>query len=85
MFLDSGHNYCQHCGNPLVRFVSPETAARLTDMSVEYWRKLIKERKIKVVKFGRSVRIPFSEILANAHEYAPIRTKEDVLNELIGS
>ncbi len=54
--------FCEHCGSYLEQYYSPKTAAQICDLSEQFFRNLIRDRKIKSVKFGRSVRIPASEI-----------------------
>ena len=55
--------YCGHCGSPLEHHLSIETAAKLYDCSEQFFRNLVRDRKIGFVKIGRLVRIPHSEIL----------------------
>ena len=55
--------FCGHCGSPLEHHLSVETAAQLYDCSEQFFRNLIKSRRIGFVKIGRLVRIPHSEIL----------------------
>ena len=54
--------YCGHCGSPLEHHLSIETAAQLYDCSEQFFRNLVRDRKIGFVKIGRLVRIPLSEI-----------------------
>lgn len=64
--------FCPYCGSCIERYFSADTAAKLTDLSPEYFRKLIKERKINVVRFGRAVRIPASVLFDFAESYPSI-------------
>ncbi len=59
--------YCPHCGNTQERYYSIETAAQLMDCSEQFFRNLIRDRRIGYVKLGRMVKIPSSELkkLAN--------------------
>ena len=43
-------------------YYSIKSAAHLIDSSEQYFRNLVRDRKITFVKFGRSVRIPATEI-----------------------
>ena len=54
--------YCPYCGNPHERYYSIETAAMLLDCSEQFFRNLIRDRKIGYVKIGRMVKIPSSEL-----------------------
>jgi len=54
--------FCETCGSPLEQYLSIETAAKLIDCSEQFFRNLIRDRKIRYVKFGRSVRLPVSAI-----------------------
>lgn len=54
--------YCPYCGNPPERYLSIETAAMLLDCSEQFFRNLIRDRKIGYVKIGRMVKIPSSEL-----------------------
>ena len=56
-------HFCEHCGSPLERHYSIESAAKLFDCSQQFFRNLIRDRKIGFVKVGRLVRIPHSELL----------------------
>ena len=55
--------FCGHCGSPLESSLSIESAAQLYDCSQQFFRNLVRDRKIGFVKIGRLVRIPHSEIL----------------------
>ena len=55
--------YCEHCGSPLEKLYSIESAAKLFDCSEQFFRNLIRDRKIGYYKIGRLVRIPDSELL----------------------
>jgi len=54
--------YCEYCGSYLERYYSVNSAAKICDLSAQFFRNLIRDRKIKYVNFGRSVRIPTSAI-----------------------
>ena len=54
------------------RYYSVKTAAKLLDCSEQFFRNLIRDRKIGFVKFGRMVRIPVSEIEKLKIEYQSI-------------
>ena len=54
--------FCGHCGSPLERHLSIESASELFDCSQQFFRNLIRDRKIGFIKIGRLVRIPLSEI-----------------------
>jgi len=54
--------YCGHCGSPLEHHLSIESAAQLFDCSEQFFRNLVRDRKIGFIKIGRLVRIPHSEI-----------------------
>lgn len=54
------------------KFYSVKTAAKLIDCSEQFFRNLIRDRKITFVKFGRLVRIPISEIQKLKVEYPSI-------------
>ena len=56
-------HFCEHCGSPLERHYSIESAAKLFDCSQQFFRNLIRDRKIGFVKVGRLVRIPQSELI----------------------
>ena len=56
-------HFCEHCGSPLERHYSIESAAKLFNCSQQFFRNLIRDRKIGFVKVGRLVRIPHSELL----------------------
>ena len=55
--------FCGHCGSPLEHHLSVETAAQLYDCSEQFFRNLVRDRKIGFIKIGRLVRIPHSEII----------------------
>jgi len=55
--------FCGHCGSPLEHHLSIESAAQLYDCSEQFFRKLIRDRKIGFIRIGRLVRIPHSEII----------------------
>jgi excisionase family DNA binding protein len=50
------------CGSSLEKYYSVSSASMLIDCSEQFFRNLIRDRKIGFVKFGRMVRIPVSEI-----------------------
>ena len=62
--------YCEHCGSPLEKLYSIESAAKLFDCSEQFFRNLIRDRKIGFYKIGRLVRIPDSE-LSKITEFIP--------------
>lgn len=53
-------------------YYSIKTAAKLIDCSEQFFRNLVRDRKIGFVKFGRMVRIPVSEIEKLKIEYQSI-------------
>ena len=55
--------FCGHCGSPMEHHLSIETAAQLYDCSEQFFRNLVRDRKIGFVKIGRLIRIPHSEIM----------------------
>ena len=55
--------FCEHCGSPLERLYSIESAAKLFDCSQQFFRNLTRDRKIGFVKVGSLTRIPYSELL----------------------
>lgn len=54
--------YCPYCGNAQERYYSIETAAQLMDCSEQFFRNLVRDRRIGYVKIGRMVKIPSSEL-----------------------
>ena len=68
-------HFCEHCGSPLERHYSIESAAELFDCSQQFFRNLIRDRKIGFVKVGRLVRIPASELL-KIIEFTPASSDE---------
>ena len=62
--------FCEYCGSPLEKLYSIESAAKLFDCSQQFFRNLIRDRKIGFVKVGRLVRIPHSE-LSKIPEFNP--------------
>jgi len=54
--------FCPYCGSTLEPYFSISSAAKLCDVSEEFFRKRIRNREINYCKFGKSVRIPASEI-----------------------
>ena len=73
-------NFCPYCGSRLERYYSISTAAKLCDVSEEFFRKRIRNREIDFCKFGKSVRIPASEI-EKCFTYIPAIGKE--LDEIL--
>ena len=55
--------FCGHCGSPLEHHLSIESAAQLYDCSEQFFRNLVRDRKIGFVKIGRLIRIPYTEII----------------------
>ncbi|MBU0712991.1 excisionase family DNA-binding protein [bacterium] len=55
-------NFCPYCGSNLERYYSISSAAELCGLSKEFFRKRVQNREIGYCKFGKSVRIPASEI-----------------------
>jgi len=45
------------------RFLKIETAAEMTELSVETIRRWVKERRIRTYRFGRAVRIRESDLM----------------------
>ena len=62
--------FCEYCGSSLERYYSIESAAKLFDCSQQFFRNLIRDRKIGFVKVGRLVRIPQFE-LSKVAEFIP--------------
>jgi len=60
--MNKNNKYCDYCGSVIERFFSISTAAQICDLSEQFFRNLIRDRKIKFVKFGRSIRIPASAL-----------------------
>ena len=56
-------SFCEQCGSPLERYYSVESAAKLFDCSKQFFRNLVRDRKIGFVKVRRLVRIPKSELI----------------------
>jgi len=61
--VNQNERFCGHCGSPLERHLSIETASLLFDCSQQFFRNLVSTRRIGFVKIGRLVRLPLSEIL----------------------
>ena len=55
--------FCGHCGSPLERHLSIATASLLYDCSQQFFRNLVRDRKIGFIRLGRLIRIPESEIM----------------------
>ena len=68
-------NTCEYCGSPLEQYYSVTTAANLLDCSEQFFRNLMRDRKIDYVKFGRLVRIPESAIVEIANAIRQISRK----------
>jgi len=66
------NRFCKLCGSPLEKYYSVTSASELIDCSEQFFRNLIRDRKICFVKFGRMVRIPGSEIEKIKIEYHSI-------------
>lgn len=66
------NQFCKLCGSSLEKYYSVATASELIDCSEQFFRNLIRDRKIGFVKFGRMVRIPASEIEKLKIEYLSI-------------
>ena len=66
------NQFCKICGSSLEKYYSVATASELIDCSEQFFRNLIRDRKICFVKFGRMVRIPISEIQKLKIEYPSI-------------
>jgi len=62
--MDNKIKYCPYCGSSTERYFSIETLAAIFDCSEQFWRNLVRDRKIGYIKLGRLVRIPLSGILA---------------------
>lgn len=67
--------YCSDCGKSLERFYSIESAATLLDCSQQFFRNLVRDRKIGFLKVGRLIRIPQSEIERIAEAYPALDDK----------
>ncbi len=59
------------------KFVKIETAAEMTELSIETVRKWVKERRIRTYRFGRAVRIRESDLM----RFAEIRPSRDELSD----
>ena len=59
------------------KFVKIETAAEMTELSIETVRKWVKERKIRTYRFGRAVRIRESDLI----RFAKVRPSRDELSD----
>ena len=60
--MTRSEKYCPYCGSPVESMLSIESCARLLDCSPQFFRNLVRERRIGYAKVGRLVRIPSSEI-----------------------
>ena len=67
--------FCESCGSQIERYYSIESAAELFDCSQQFFRNLVRDRKIGFVKVGRLVRIPDSELL-KIIEFTPASSDE---------
>lgn len=74
--------YCPYCGSSNERYFSIETLAKMFDCSEQFFRNLVRDKKIGYVKLGRLVRIPYSEILTYA-ELVPSMNQN--INQLLKS
>ncbi|UCH64116.1 MAG: helix-turn-helix domain-containing protein [Fidelibacterota bacterium] len=72
--------YCPYCGGHLDRYISVDHLSVILDCSPETIRDWIKRGKFGYSKFGRSVRIPWSEI-EKFGEFHP--SAEESINELL--
>ncbi len=72
--------YCPYCGSTIEKHYSLESCAEMFDCSVQFFRNLVRDRKIGYVKIGRLVRIPMEE-LNKISKYIP--TLEEKVEELI--
>ena len=59
------------------RFLKIETAAEITDLSVETIRKWVKQKRLRTYRFGRAVRIRETDLLRFA-EITPSINELDV-------
>lgn len=55
-------HFCPRCGSPLEHMLSINSCALLLDCSPQFFRNLIRERRIGYVKVEGMVRIPHSEL-----------------------
>ena len=58
----SVEHFCEYCGAPLEQHYSVASAAKLLDCSEQFFRNLIRDRRIRYNKVERLVRIPESAI-----------------------
>ncbi len=72
MYTKHKNQFCKQCGSPLEKYYSVSAASELIDCSEQFFRNLIRDRRICFVKFGRMVRISHSEILKLKVEYPSI-------------
>ena len=54
--------YCRCCGTPKERHLSVASAAILYDCSEQFFRNLVRDRKIGFIRIGKLIRIPESEL-----------------------
>ena len=66
------NQFCALCGSLNEKYLSVSSASELIDCSEQFFRNLIRDRKICFVKFGRMVRIPISEMEKLKIEYQTI-------------
>ena len=59
---DRKQKYCQCCGSYLERFYSVNSLSEMFDCSKQFFRNLIRDRRIGFMKVGRLVRIPEKEV-----------------------
>ena len=71
---------CGHCGQPVGKYMSINTAANLLDCSEQFFRNLVRDRRIRYFKIGSMVRIPCSELKNLMLEIPPL--DEEVSNLL---
>ena len=74
--------FCEYCGNPLERYLSVESCAKICDQSPEFFRKRIRNRQIGFVRIGGNVRIPISELVKII---TVVPSLEDEVNALLSN
>jgi len=72
--------YCEFCGSSQERLYSIESASKLCDCSQQFFRNLVRDRRIGFVKVERMVRIPESELTKIIHFFPSIK---DNVRELL--
>jgi len=80
--MDKKAKYCAYCGSSTERYFSIETLAKMFDCSEQFFRNLVRDKKIGYVKLGRLVRISYSEILTYAEHIPSINQN---INQLLKS